>query len=74
VSVFVNGYEMSSGLQMYEGCTTRDRLTFAVPDSILQVGTNLLAVRGRDRGALAYLDVQVTADISTVTRLGRASR
>jgi hypothetical protein len=74
VSVFVNGYEISSGLQMYEGCTTRDRLTFAVPDSILQVGTNLLAVRGRDRGALAYLDVQVTADISTVTRLGRASR
>jgi hypothetical protein len=72
VSVFVNGYDISSGLQMHELCPSRDSFTFAVSDSILQVGTNLLAVRGRDRGTLAYLDVQVIADISTTTRLGRA--
>jgi hypothetical protein len=70
-SVFVNGYDISSGLQMHELCPSRDSFTFTVPDSILQVGPNLLAVRGRDRGALAYLDLQVTADISTSTRLGR---
>jgi len=71
VSVFVNGYDISSGLQMHELCPSRDSFTFTVPDSILQVGPNLLAVRGRDRGALAYLDLQVTAEISTSTRLGR---
>jgi len=72
VSVFVNGHDVSSGLQMHEMCPSRDSFTFAVPDSVLQVGPNLLAVRGRDRGALAYLDVQVTADIPTITRLGSA--
>ena len=71
VSVFVNGYDISSGLQMHESCPSRDSFTFAVPDGILQVGPNLLAVRGRDRGVLAYLDLQVTADIPTSTRLGR---
>jgi len=77
VSVFVNGYDISSddsssGLQMHDGCASRDSFTFAAPDSILHVGPNLLAVRGRDRGNATYLDVQVTADIPTITRLGRA--
>jgi hypothetical protein len=71
VSVFVNGYDVSGGLQMHEHCPSLDSFTFAVPSSVLRVGPNLLAVRGRDRGFLAYLDVQVTADIPT-TRLGRA--
>jgi hypothetical protein len=70
-SVFVNGYDVSSGLLMHEWCPSRNSFTVAVPDSILQVGTNLLAVRGRDRGVLAYLDVQLTAEISNITRLGR---
>jgi hypothetical protein len=30
-------------------------------------------VRGRDRGNATYLDVQVTADIPTITTLGRAT-
>jgi hypothetical protein len=72
VSIFVNGYDISSGLQVHEGCASRDSFTFAAPDSILHVGPNLLAVRGRDRGSATYLDVQVTADISTITSLGRA--
>src|SRR5215475_13396236 len=77
VSVFVNGYDISSddnssGLQVREGCASRDSFTFAAPDGILQVGPNLLALRGRDRGNATYLDVQVTADIPTITRLGRA--
>ena len=60
VQVFVNGHDISDGLQMHEGCPSLDSFSFAVPDSLLQVGTNLLAVRARDRGVLAYLDLEVT--------------
>ena len=60
VQVFVNGHDISDGLQIHEGCSSLDSFTFAVPDSLLQVGTNLLAVRARDRGGLAYLDLGVT--------------
>jgi len=60
VQVFMNGYDISDGLQMHEGCPSFDSFSFAVPDSLLQVGTNLLAVRARDRGALTYLDLEVT--------------
>jgi hypothetical protein len=78
VSVFVNGYDISSDdnsgdLQRHEGCASRDSFTFAAPDGILHVGPNLLALRGRDRGIATYLDVQVTADIPTITTLGRAT-
>src|SRR2546430_12345093 len=58
VQVFVNGHDISDGLQIHEGCPSLDSFTFAVPDSLLQVGTNLLAVRASDRGGLAYLDLR----------------
>jgi hypothetical protein len=58
--VFINGYDISDGLQIHEGCPSLDSFGFAVPDSLLRVGTNLLAVRARDRGVLAYLDLEVT--------------
>ena len=60
VQVFMNGYDISDGLQIHEGCPSLNSFRFAVPDSLLQVGTNLLAVRARDRGGLAYLDLGVT--------------
>ncbi|PYP66103.1 MAG: hypothetical protein DMD36_17935 [Gemmatimonadetes bacterium] len=60
VQVFVNGHDVSDGLQIHEGCPSLDSFSFAVPDSLLQVGTNLLAVRARDRGGLTYLDLEVT--------------
>jgi len=60
VQVFVNGHDISDGLQMHEGCPSLDSFSFAVPDNLLQVGTNLLAVRARDRGGLTYLDLEVT--------------
>ena len=60
VQVFINGYDISDGLQTHEECPSLDSFTFAVPDSLLHVGTNLLAVRARDRGGLAYLDLEVT--------------
>ena len=60
VQVFINGYDISDGLQIHEDCASLNSFSFAVPDSLLQVGTNLLAVRARDRGGLAYLDLAVT--------------
>ena len=73
VHVFINGHDISGGLQVHDGCPSRDSMIFAVPDSVLNVGgTNLLAVRARDRGVLAYLDVEVTAEVSTIGRLNSA--
>ena len=64
VQVFVNGVDVSGGLQENEGCAERDRFVFSVPDSLLIFGgENLLAVRGRDRGVISYIDVEVRADI-----------
>jgi hypothetical protein len=58
--VFMNGHDISDGLQTHEGCPGSDGFSFVVPDGLLKVGTNLLAVRARDRGSLAFLDLQVT--------------
>lgn len=62
--VFVNGVEISGGLQLHEFCATLDSFVFAVPDSILNFGaSNLLAVRARDRGGISYFDVEIRADL-----------
>jgi hypothetical protein len=63
VQVFINGHDISGGLRTHEGCAQRDSYIFVAPDSILHGGVNVLAVRGRDRGVEAYLDVEVTADL-----------
>lgn len=63
VQVFINGHDISGGLRVHENCPTRDSFVFAVPGEVLTVGTNLLAVRGRDRGGLSYLDIQLTVEI-----------
>jgi hypothetical protein len=68
VQVFINGQEISgSGLQQHEYCATQDSFVFTVPLCLLHGGENLLAVRGRDRGSISYLDVQVTADVPANT-------
>jgi hypothetical protein len=59
VQVFINGYDISDGLQTHEDCPSVD-FAFAVPDGVLRAGTNLLAVRARDRGILSFLDLSVT--------------
>ena len=61
VQVFLNGQDISRGLRTHEGCPSNDSFVFTAPDTLLVAGANLLAVRGRDRGGLCYLDVQVTA-------------
>ena len=62
VQVFINGVEISGGLQQNEGCAERDRFLFAVPESLLVFDReNLLAVRARDRGGDSYVDVEIRA-------------
>lgn len=55
VQVFLNGIDISGGLQTHEDCASLDTFVFTASAN---VGTNLLAVRARDRGVLSYIDVQ----------------
>jgi len=71
IQVFVNGhnetasassgYDASSGFVVHEGCATLDSFTFSVPAGDLVLGgNNLLAIRARDRGTIAYVDARVS--------------
>lgn len=64
LQVFINGYDISGGLQIFDGCPSRDSFVFSAPDNILITGSNLLAVRGKDRGAVTFLDVEITVDLN----------
>jgi len=66
VQVFLNGIDVSGGLQTPGGCTFNDHRVFSVPGALLVAGTNLLAVRGQGAGDPNFLDMRVTADIETV--------
>ncbi len=66
VQVFVNGQDISGGLRVHEGCASRGSFVFVAPSTILNVGDNLVAVRGRDRGVDTYLDIQIAADLPQV--------
>jgi hypothetical protein len=67
VQVFINGVDISGGIQQNEGCAERDRFIFSVPDSLLIFGgDNLLAVRARDRGVISYVDVEIRAVIADI--------
>ncbi|WP_321428621.1 PEF-CTERM sorting domain-containing protein [uncultured Methanolobus sp.] len=63
VQVFVNGVDVSNGMQTHDGCPSWGSFVFEVDDSILQEGTNLIAIRGKDRGSASFLDIKVTADV-----------
>jgi hypothetical protein len=67
VQVFVNGQDISGGIRKHDGCPERPQepsgYIFKAPDSALNKGSsNVLAVRGVDRGGIGYLDIQVTYD------------
>lgn len=66
VQVFVNGQDISGGLQSnFFGCASRDQqLVFSGHGT---VGTNLLAMRGQDFGVEDYVDVQVTLGLCSAT-------
>jgi hypothetical protein len=70
--VFVNGTDVTAtagsahlvnGFQRHEGCASLDSFTFTVPAGSIHTGTNLVTVRGRDRGVVSYVDVQVTGQL-----------
>jgi hypothetical protein len=70
IQVFVNGVDVTAmgepnvlegGFQRHGGCAERGSFVFPVPDPVVQVGSNLLAIRARDRGVISYLDLRVTA-------------
>jgi hypothetical protein len=64
VRVFINGHDVSNGMQVHDSSADWDSLEFSVNNSILKTGTNLLAVRGRDRGRVCFLDIRIAVDIS----------
>ncbi len=59
VQVYWNGTFIGSA--SHEGCAARDSEVFSVPASVLNVGSNLLAVRAIDRGGEDYFDASVVA-------------
>jgi hypothetical protein len=61
IQVFVNGTEITSGLTTHEGCATRGSFNFTVSHSLLTAGNNVIAVRARDRGVDALVDIQLVA-------------
>lgn len=61
VQVWINGVDISGGLQPSGGCAERDRFIFPIPDTLVHLGTNLVAVRAHDYGGEAFVDVQVNS-------------
>ncbi len=59
IQIFVNGTQITDGLQTHEGCATQGSSVFTIPASLLVGGTNVLAVRARDRGVDAFVDVNL---------------
>ena len=59
VLVYWNGNLIAS--QTHGGCATHDSPVVSVPDALVQAGSNLLAVRGADRGSQSFLDIRVSA-------------
>lgn len=61
VQVWFNGVDISGGLRASGGCATLDGFVFPVPNTLILAGDNLLAVRARDEGGIALVDVRVSA-------------
>jgi hypothetical protein len=70
VEVWVNGTEISGGVVTHEFCAQHDVPTFQAPDSLLRVGTNVVAVRAIDRGDLTYFDARLTMQYDGCTVRG----
>jgi len=48
----------------WEGCAQHDGAIFHVPDALILPGDNVFALRARDRHVIAYLDVEILADVT----------
>jgi hypothetical protein len=56
-TVYVNGVQVGAG--SHELCASYDSVVLPVDDSLLNAGSNTLAVRAHDRGDLAYFDARI---------------
>ena len=75
VALFVNGFPVTpvipctvispDGLCQTEQCAVNDKVVFNVPDAFVVAGDNVFAIHARDRHVVAYLDIEVSADISS---------
>jgi hypothetical protein len=64
LQVFINGIELTHGLERSDDCAVRDRFVYPVPDDLLiPGGQNLLALRARDRGLATYCDVEIRSGL-----------
>ncbi len=59
VQVWVNGVDISGGMQQSEDLAVHDRFIFSAPPSVSQVGTNLVAIRAHDRGGADFIDARI---------------
>jgi len=66
VQVWINGIDVSNGLQASGGCAYRDRFIFTVPPQALVNGTNLIAVRAVDEGGASYFDASILTQTPSV--------
>jgi len=77
VQVCLNGVDITAsgvpnrlegGFQRHGGCAEGNDFVFPVPEGILTPGSNLLAIRTRDQGAISnvdlvsFVDLQVTGE------------
>lgn len=68
VQVFLNGVDISGGIQNHDICAARGDYVFVVPDNLLRVGSNVVAASGLWRSGQSYLDMQVVGDfVKTIT-------
>jgi hypothetical protein len=58
-TVYVNGVQIG---QAIGGFCVQGLINFPAPDALLQAGSNIIAIRGDDRGVVNFLDVTVTYD------------
>ncbi len=66
--VWMNGVDISAGMKHHYDCASPNDYVFSVPASVLKVGDNLIAFRGKWHNSLSYVDIQVTGLVSkTIT-------
>ena len=65
IRVFVNGQDISAGVQTNEGCASLNEFSIPVPDSVLKEGDNLVAIRATDRGSQSYVDARVSVEAAS---------
>jgi RHS repeat-associated protein len=70
IQIYVNGVEISKGMQTSEGCAERNEFQVVSPESLIVAGENTIAIRARDRGSVSYVDVALSAELPDEWTIG----